>query len=233
MTLSEFSKVPAQQFTGRAALFPLPDVTLFPNVMLPLHIFEPRYRCMVEDVIKSDGYLAVGLLKDGWKSSYESKSCPVHDVVCLGSVISDERLEDGRFYLLTQGICRAKLIGEEETDLPYRMANMEVLSDYYPEDPVIDRAHRQQELVNGFRQLFPKLDLDASLIYALEADVPLGEICDIMTHSLRLEPALAQQILAQQDVDQRSDLLLDMLRHLTRTKNPNAKDPFPPSFSVN
>ena len=35
-------------FTGRAAIFPLPNATLFPNVMLPLHIFEPRYRCMAE-----------------------------------------------------------------------------------------------------------------------------------------------------------------------------------------
>ena len=235
MKPSDFPKVPANTFSGRAALFPLPNVTLFPNVMLPLHIFEPRYRCMVEDVLKSDGYMAIALLKDGWEPTHESKLCPVHQTVCLGSVVSHERLEDGRYYLLTQGISRARLIGEVETDLPYRIARLELLQDIYPAKPVIDRTRRQQELVNGFRELFPKIDLDSSLIYALEADVPLGELCDVIAHALRLESGLAQQVLEQPDVDQRSDLLLDLLRHINRKdKLAGTKSTtFPPSFSAN
>jgi uncharacterized protein len=235
MTPSEFPEVPAKKFSGQAALFPLPNVTLFPNVMLPLHIFEPRYRCMVEDLLKSDGFLAIGLLKDGWEPTYESKHCPVHETVCLGSVVSDEKLEDGRYFLLTQGVSRARLVSEQESDLPYRVAQFELLEDIYPPEPVIDRLRRQQELVGEFRQLFPKIDVDASLIYALEADIPLGELCDVIAHALRLEPSVSQQVLEQPDVDQRSDLLLDLIRSINRQSDPieKTRQKFPPSFSVN
>ncbi len=159
MTSSDLSH---SDISGRAALFPLPGVTLFPNVMLPLHIFEPRYRCMVEDVLKADRYLAIALLREGWQDQYESKSCPVHETVCLGRVIADERLQDGRYYLLMQGLCRARLIDEEQTDLPYRIGQVDPIPDLYPHTPVIDRSRRQDELVGYFRQVFPKLDLDST-----------------------------------------------------------------------
>jgi Lon protease-like protein len=190
---------------------------------------------MVEDLLKSDGFLAIGLLKEGWETSYDSKNCPVHETVCLGSVVSEEQLDDGRFFLLTQGVSRAKLIGEEESDLPYRVAKLELLEDVYASEPVIDRSLRQQELVEGFRQLFPKIDIDASLVYALEADVPLGELCDVIAHALRLEPSVSQKVLAERDVDQRSDLLLDLLRQTNRSNKTDvpAGQKFPPSFSVN
>lgn len=220
-------------FTGQAAIFPLPNVTLFPNVMLPLHIFEPRYRCMAEDILKGDLFLALGLLKDGWEDRYESKDCEIHDTVCLGKVISNEQLEDGRHYLMLQGLRRAKLVTELETDLPYRLGMLELIPDVYPQTPIIDRGRRQEELVDWFRKAYPKLGMEADIIHALGSGIQLGELCDVIAHSLKLPPENAQQLLAQADVDQRSDLVLEMLKLQFRGTFENAGREFPPGFSLN
>jgi Lon protease-like protein len=221
-------------FSGTAPLFPLPNAALFPNVMLPLHIFEPRYRCMIEDVLKADRVLAIALLKDGWEPHYESKECSIHPTVCLAKIVAEERLDDGRFHLLTQGLCRAKLTGEQQTDLPYRIGNVEVIEDEYPLPPVIDRIRRQQELVSAFRQIFPNLDMDADLLSTMEEEVPLGELCDVIAHALRLDPFHAHRLLEQSDVDQRSDLVLQLLKLQCRKPIlPTGQRTFPPGFSLN
>ncbi|MDA0285179.1 MAG: LON peptidase substrate-binding domain-containing protein [Planctomycetota bacterium] len=220
-------------FTGRAAIFPLPNVTLFPNVMLPLHIFEPRYRCMAEDVLSGDRFLALGLLKDGWENNYESKHCAVHDTVCLGKVIANEQLEDGRHFLMLQGLRRAQLVTEIESDLPYRLGMLELIEDVYPQTPMIDRQRRQEELVDWFRRAYPKLGLAADMIHAIGSSMQLGELCDVIAHSLKLSPVHAQRLLSQADVDQRSDTVLEMLKLQFRGTFDAAEREFPPGFSLN
>ena len=221
----------AEDFSGRAALFPLPNLTLFPNVVLPLHVFEPRYRCMVEDVLKTDKYVALALLKDGHEDRYHDKDCPIHSTVCLSRIIADEQLNDGRYYLLTQGLRRARITREVQTDLPYRIGQLELLPDVYPSMPVIDRERRQLELINGFRMMFPKLNIDETLLDSLGDGVPLGELCDVIAHAMRLNPGDAQRLLEQSDVDQRSDLVLELLKLQCRPAM--APRPFPPEFSIN
>ena len=56
----------ASTFSGVARLFPLPNLVLYPHVMQPLHIFEERYREMLEDAIADDGLIAMALLEPGW-----------------------------------------------------------------------------------------------------------------------------------------------------------------------
>ncbi len=232
MTSADPNEITAD-FKGRAAIFPLPNVTLFPNVMLPLHIFEPRYRCMAEDTLKGDGYLAMGLLKGGWEASYETKDCEIHETVCLGKVIANDQLEDGRHYLMLQGLRRARLVTELETDLPYRLGMLEVVEDVYPQTPMIDRERRQEELVEWFGKVYPKLGFQAEVVHALGSGMQLGELCDVLAHSLKLPPEDAQRLLAQADVDQRSDLVLEMLKNQFRgTLEPVGRD-FPPGFSMN
>ena len=221
------------KFTGQVPLFPLPNVALFPNVMLPLHVFEPRYRQMVETVLNTDRIIALAALKDDWQLSYETKDCPIHETVCLGQIVAEERLSDGRYCLLIQGICRAQLLSEVETSLPYRVGQVSLVKDLYPTIPVIDRNRRQQELVHYFQQIVADIDLDSSLIQALESGVPLGELCDVIAHAMRLDAQKAQRLLEQVDVDQRSDLVLELLKHQCRRPKFDAKRTFPPKFSLN
>ncbi|PYV01114.1 MAG: Lon family ATP-dependent protease, partial [Acidobacteria bacterium] len=77
-------------------IFPLPNVVLFPKTLLPLHIFEDRYRTMTREVIAGDRRLAMVLLREGWESNYYETPA-VHDIACLGNIESYEELEDGKY----------------------------------------------------------------------------------------------------------------------------------------
>ena len=106
-------------------LFPLPNVVLFPNVFLPLHIFEPRYREMVADAVASDRMIGMVLLRPGWEGDYEGRP-PVYSVGCSGVVTHVERLADGRYNLVLRGLDRFRIIGEDH-ERSYRRAAIEPL----------------------------------------------------------------------------------------------------------
>jgi len=108
-------------FSEPIALFPLPNVVLLPHATLPLHIFEQRYRKMTVDAIDDSQLIAMAnFAGDGWRADYEG-SPPLRDHVCVGYILQHQLLEDGRFNLLLQGLCRATII-EYVQDTPYRTA---------------------------------------------------------------------------------------------------------------
>src|SRR5437660_1133908 len=96
------------RFEGTARLFPLPNLVLFPHVIQPLHIFEPRYREMMADALAGDRLVSIVLLRPGWEASYQGQPL-VHEVACLGRIVADQRLEDGRFHLLLRGLARVRI----------------------------------------------------------------------------------------------------------------------------
>src|SRR5690554_5796627 len=95
-------------FSGIARLFPLPNLVLFPHVMQPLHIFEPRYRAMMEEAIAGDQLIALAMLAPGWENQYEGRP-PLLPMACLGRVATYQRLPDNRFNLLLLGLKRIKI----------------------------------------------------------------------------------------------------------------------------
>src|SRR6516225_12385740 len=108
-------------------LFPLPNVVLFPNVFLPLHIFEPRYREMTADALASDRMIGMVLLRPGWERDYEGRP-PVYPIGCSGVVTHVERLPDGRFNIVLRGLERFRIL-EEEHGRAYRRALVEPLTE--------------------------------------------------------------------------------------------------------
>src|ERR1019366_9032706 len=108
-------------------LFPLPNVVLFPNVFLPLHIFEPRYREMVGDAIEHDRLIGMVLLKPGWERDYDGRPA-VYPIGCSGVVTHFERLADGRYNLVLRGLERFRIV-EENHERIYRRALAEPLMD--------------------------------------------------------------------------------------------------------
>src|SRR5260370_38632494 len=95
-------------------LFPLPNVVLFPNVFLPLHIFEPRYREMVADAVASDRMIGMVLLRPGWDRDYEGTP-PVYPLGCSGVITHVEALADGRFNIVLRGLERFRIVEEDRT----------------------------------------------------------------------------------------------------------------------
>ncbi|MFG0273906.1 MAG: LON peptidase substrate-binding domain-containing protein [Phycisphaerales bacterium] len=96
-------------FGAPMPLFPLAGGVLLPHAVLPLHIFEERYRQMVEHALDRAGQIAMGVFEgDEWKHEYHGNP-PVRPVVCVGQVLQHEKLPDGRFNILLRGICRARM----------------------------------------------------------------------------------------------------------------------------
>ncbi len=106
-------------------LFPLPTAVLFPNVFLPLHIFEPRYREMVADALRSDRMIGMVLLRPGWERDYEGQP-PVYPIGCSGVITHVERLPDGRYDIVLRGLDRFRIVTEDHSR-SYRRAQVETL----------------------------------------------------------------------------------------------------------
>ena len=101
-------------------IFPLPNVVLFPNVFLPLHIFEPRYRAMVKDALASDRIIGMVLLRPGFESNYAGRPS-VYPIGCAGLITHSEPLPDGRFNIVLRGLEKFRMTGEASGQ-PYRIA---------------------------------------------------------------------------------------------------------------
>src|SRR4051794_27863830 len=143
--MNPFSAVP---------LFPLPNVVLFPRAVLPLHIFEERYRAMSRDVLLNSGekYIAMALLKPGWERDYYSRAA-IEPIVCVGRILTHEQLADGKYNFLLEGVARARIDQEIATETLYRVADLERLE----ESPVmeIDLLEQRQALVAIFSKRLP------------------------------------------------------------------------------
>lgn len=224
-----------ENFSGVARLFPLPNLVLFPAIVQGLHIFEQRYRQMTADALAGDRLIALVLLRPGWEADYEGT--PAIDAIgCLGRIIWDERLDDGRYNLQLRGLRRVRIVEELEGAKLYRQARVELLEDVNPPGPNRDKTHRRQLL-----ELIPKwiagqaADLLPKLLHS---NLPLGAVCDIFAYALPVPKEVKQGVLGVIDVAKRAKLLI---RHLQSANPPDpsqapevvADRKFPPDFSSN
>ncbi|HEV3165643.1 MAG TPA: LON peptidase substrate-binding domain-containing protein [Isosphaeraceae bacterium] len=223
-----------REFRNVCRLFPLPGVVLFPHSVLPLHIFEPRYRQMTEDALHSDRFVTIVQPR-----LENDEPCgdplPLEPVACLGKVLNCERLANGRFNFLLLGLKRVRLIREVSTDRLYRQAEAELLDDDPPEEP---EEPRRSDLIHLFRTVSLRQEvLDPDLAQLLETGLSLGALTDIVAHAMGLPPAIKQAFLADCCVERRADGLIDILRQFADRVSgggaTEASKPFPPPFSIN
>jgi Lon protease-like protein len=219
-------------FSGVVRLFPLPNLVLFPYVVQPLHIFEPRYRQMLADALADDRLLAMALLKPGWEEDYH-KAPPIHPVVCLGRVFKEERLPDGRYNLLLHGLARAALVEEIPSDKLYRSARAHLVEEV-PAPAAVEKDLRRHLGEQIGRWCAGQGAALTQLRKLLESALPLGTLCDVLAFALPVGVALKQELLEEPRVRERTQRLL---AHLESTPPPHAPQPgqrlFPPGFSVN
>lgn len=110
----------ALNFAEPFTVFPLGDCLLLPHNALPLHIFEPRYRKLVDDALNADGILTMGTFAGPVAGDeYERGRPPLRPSACVALITHYEPLQDGRYLILLQGLCRARVL-EEIPHEPYR-----------------------------------------------------------------------------------------------------------------
>jgi Lon protease-like protein len=197
-------------------IFPLPDVTFFPHTLLPLHVFEARYRAMVVDALARDRRLCVVQLRPGYEAHYAGKPA-VHAVGGMGEIVSCERLATGRYNLALRGEARARIRGERPSDTLYRLVDAEVLDDVPPPvdvAPFIERARA------ACRELLQILGRPANFLDGALADGQApAVIADRIASGVLPGAAVRQELLETLEVDMRLarlatalDALVDELR---------------------
>jgi Lon protease-like protein len=196
-----------------APIFPLPDVTFFPHTLLPLHVFEARYRAMVVDALERDRRLIVVRLQPGYEATYAGKP-PVYAVGGLGEIVSCERLANGRYNVLLRGESRVRIEGELPSDTLYRLVRARRLTDGEATGdagPALTRIRAScQELLGALAR--PPDLLDTALA---EGQAP-GVIADRVTAAVLPDVDLRQQLLELLDVDTRMARVADALEALVR-----------------
>jgi uncharacterized protein len=237
MTSSSQSNGNLESFSGIAPLFPLGNVVLFPHALLPLHIFEPRYRKMTADALVGDGYIAMALIQPALPPSGAGPA--IHPMVGLGKIIAHEKLPDGRYYLVLKGVARAYIEEEIPSDEPYRVAKLRICPDeWHPvegQSKEIAAGHVQQaqQLVDRFCEIFPKADLKQVLSDAVLRDDGLAVVCDILSATIPLASDVSQRLLNETSVEQRTAILKRILELAHSQLTSGASRPFPPKFSDN
>jgi ATP-dependent Lon protease len=224
----------ATTFSGVARLFPLPNLVLYPHVMQPLHIFEERYREMLEDALATDKLIAMSVLKPGWETDYESRP-PVTDHACLGKVVAHHRLDDGRYNVLLLGVERVRIVQEMDPLRSFRQAKVEIVEDCYDFDSKCDKKRTQDKLLTAFRKHLPcTCQLPEQLEEMLSRHLPLGLLTDLAAYALPLVTDVKCQLLAECRVSVRAQILLEQVESLAAASGSSAKPhSYPPRFSEN
>jgi ATP-dependent Lon protease len=188
------------------AIFPLPQVVLFPGVLMPLHVFEPRYRAMVRDVMATTRQIAVALIPEDHDID-EHGQPEIAEVAGIGEIVRCDALPDGRFNIVVEGKARVRL-EELKFRRPYRRARATVVgSEPGSVDDVIVRAlaSTAARIAGAVRQCHP------SFRFCVPESKDPGKLVDACAHYLVLDGEERQKLLETLDVGERVQRCLDVL----------------------
>ena len=197
-------------------IFPLPGLTFFPHTLLPLHIFEARYRAMVTDSLARDRRLAVVGLKPGYEADYDGKPA-VYEVAGAGEIVRWERLATGRFNILLRGDCRVRIEAELPTDTLYRVVKTRVLEDVVPQGDAGRLASQTDRVTAACLKLLEAHGQSSREVErALRAATVPGVVADQIASGVIPDPLLRQELLETLDVGRRLERLAAALDDLLR-----------------
>jgi Lon protease-like protein len=186
--LNPFSAVP---------LFPLPNVVMFPRAVLPLHIFEERYKAMTAAALRGDRQIAMALLRPGWERDYYQKPA-IEPVVCIGTILTHEKLPDGKYNFLLQGHTRAKVVREIDGK-PYRLASLEPIVE--TEVMEIDLEPERRRVARLFENgPLASLPTAAQFRQIIAGPLPTSDVVDLVAFNLVEDISLKLSLLADGDI---------------------------------
>ena len=195
-----------QNFSGVIPLFPLATVVFFPNTLLPLHVFEPRYRQMVSDIVNAERIIGMVLLKPGWEKDYQGNP-EIYSVGCMGKMVSAEPLEDGRSNIVLYGLKRVKIL-ETVKDNPYRLSRVEILEDTHGTNEEVYRE-RIIELVSRWNRILGK-EHESHRI-SVDTRLPVENLTDAFA-SLNVSNVFEkQELLEEVSIPKRAEKILSHL----------------------
>jgi len=190
---------------GELPLFPLPQAVLFPGALMPLHVFEPRYRQMTKDALDAHRMIAVVQLIAG--GDPQASHPTIANVAGVGAIVEAQELPDGRFNILLEGRARVH-ITELPFVPPYRRARGEILEDRAVEISDVDK-NSLVAVANAFTQFVQARD--ASFHFSLPPSLPSGRVADLCAHHLILDARERQKLLETLDPGERVRMVSESL----------------------
>ncbi len=197
----------------RLAIFPLPNAVLLPGGLLPLHVFEPRYRELTRDCLDGSRLMAIAMLQPGYEADYHGRPA-VRPVCGLGRILCSEELADGRYHILLRGIGRVRIDEELDPTTSYRQVRASLLDDR--------QSVQNGALVASHRQLLAICDRLAmalehggcELSELIHAQPTPGECADVITAALVTDPRKRQALLETLDAGDRVAAAIDLVGHM-------------------
>jgi len=184
---------------GTISLFPLPNVVLFPDVFLPLHIFEPRYIEMTRAALDDNRLIGMVLAR----SPIDPADC--YSVGCAGVITHVEQIEGGRYNIVLRGLQKFRILGEDETsEKPYRIASVESI----PEGP-FDRNQLKAERAR-LEALLVKSGT-ANFSFRLPPSMPDVEFVHALSQYFGFEAVERQALLEMSDAEARCRALIELV----------------------
>jgi Lon protease-like protein len=180
-------------------LFPLPNLVFFPQTRMPLHIFEPRYRRMIEDAVAGEMRFGIVLLQPGWETDYFGAPA-VYPWGTLSIIEQAVPMDDGRFNILVRGEVRIRIVDEVSRD-PYRLAR------------VVARPESERDRETAYAQRTWLADLSRHYLQYLPEQPAVPEIetvgleplTNALIMSLNLEVEEKQRLLENDDLISRAE----------------------------
>ncbi|HEX8669410.1 MAG TPA: LON peptidase substrate-binding domain-containing protein [Allosphingosinicella sp.] len=194
----------AEEAVLRVAVFPLAGALLFPRMHLPLHIFEPRYRAMVRDVLAGDRLIGMIQPRD------QAEPPALFETGCLGRIVGTEELDDGRFNITLEGLSRFRIVREVDADTLYRQveADSSGFSDFGEPEPLglAQRAEIEQEARRYADALGYSVDWEA--VSRLDDEMLVNAIAQVAPFDVGSKQALLEAA----DIAARCELLVQFMQ---------------------
>lgn len=195
------------------AIFPLPNAVLLPGGLLPLHVFEPRYREMTRDCLAGSRTMAIAMLVRGHEAEYLGRP-PIRPICGVGTIIASEELSDGRFHVLLRGVGRVRIDEELAPTRSYRVARTTRIDG--------NRTSRPDGLAIAHRQLLAVCDRLAlglehgggELCELVRSQPHAGACADAIAATLVTDPRLRQAFLETVDATDRVEAAIDLVSRI-------------------
>lgn len=190
-------------------VFPLPGVVFFPHTILPLHIFEPRYRAMIRDCLEHGLPIAVGQ--------------PDTDVMGVGRIVRHQVLEEGRYNIVLEGMIRVRLDDERSLCNGYRRFQATLLD---TTEVNREEVSRSLEVIRAcLPQLSRRWPEPTEALELLLGDFSsVDKFADQVASAVFFEPTLRQELLENLSASSRLERVVERILELVHASTSQSLD---------
>lgn len=205
-----------------APVFPLPDTVFFPRTVLPLHIFEPRYREMIAGALEGDGLVAMALMVPGAGDSV------YHPVGCLGRISQSRKTDDGRYYLQMVGLSKVAFGDELADGKPFRTARIAPIQESVPGDAEPESHQDLVQLLGACAVLFQEASQQDFPMVSIKEGLPYEAVVNSICFHIGLPAEVKQSLLEEDDLRLRcrrlTSLVNEYIQKIVQSKDSEPDD---------